>query len=150
MVYMEFMWKHLAKEVEIREQRMTWFGALQGFLWLSLSATLDNKWSCKQGFWLIIVVALVGLFVSFVIMYAGTATEEIREKLNLAKDNEDERDRFTNIQYVDELILMNMRFEGSWEQPEKLIAGIFALGWIAVIVCASTLLNNACLELEET
>ena len=105
-LYQQFMWGLLTKESELRGRRIAWFGTLQGFLWLSLAAILDNEWSATHGFWLIMIVAALGLAVSLAILCAGTAIPKIRNALKSAKEND-----FVNFQYVQVLQETNAWFE---------------------------------------
>ena len=55
----------ICHENMLRNNRMTWFCTLQGFLWLSFAALHDNSASCKQGAYLLRMLPIIGFAICF-------------------------------------------------------------------------------------
>ncbi len=53
----------IVDENGLRHNRMTWFANIEGFLWLSFAAVISEKVGWENGFWLMILIPIVGILV---------------------------------------------------------------------------------------
>jgi hypothetical protein len=53
----------IAEENGLQHNRMTWFANIEGFLWLSFAAAISNQVGWENGFWLMVVIPIIGILV---------------------------------------------------------------------------------------
>lgn len=52
------------QEASMRNNRMTWFGTIQGFLWLSFAYLFTSADSCRNWFWIMqVILPIMGLII---------------------------------------------------------------------------------------
>lgn len=55
----------ISHENDLRHNRITWFSNIEGFLWLSFAAVISEEVGWQNGFWLLIVIPLIGILICF-------------------------------------------------------------------------------------
>lgn len=122
---------------KMRTDIMTWFGALQGFLWVTFGALHDSDVSCKQGHYLFWLLPCVGIAICVATMFAMYDTELAVKKLVWRWDFY----KFDlALQYVERPVYTGagtpfaMFFRFSFPLS-------FLIGWVVALVCVSISLS---------
>ena len=53
----------ISDENGLRHNRITWFANIEGFLWLSFAAVISEQVGWDNGFWLLIIIPIIGILV---------------------------------------------------------------------------------------
>ena len=78
----------------MRHNRITWFANIEGFLWLSFAAVISEKVGWDNGFWLLIVIPIIGILICLsaisAIWDADHAVEVLLKKWNTIHEDQPE------------------------------------------------------------
>lgn len=129
----------LCHENELRNNRMTWFGTLQGFLWLSFAA-LHDETRCKQAHYLFWLLPALGIAICLGalsgIRAADRAVEVLFQRWKIYKAN-------CGLEYYERPVAgLEPQQERSVAIPSRWFFPILiSAGWVSCLVLVSTSLR---------
>ncbi len=118
----------------MRHNRITWFANIEGFLWLSFAAVISQEVGWQDGFWLLIVIPIIGVFLCLsaisAIWNADAAIELLLEKWRIIQDRQSE----SPYAVIPVIGLSNKELKARKRTPRWHFALFVLLGWIFCLI----------------
>lgn len=140
----------ISQENGLRHNRITWFANIKGFLWLSFAAVISEKVGWDNGFWLMVLIPIIGICVCLTAISAiGDADHAV--KLLLKKWRTIQEDQSESPYVVIPVIGLSYE-EQKLDRPSSIPRWHFALyvltGWIFGLIGVVLTKIGLCLGLS--
>ena len=132
----------ISEENALRNNRMTWFASIEGFLWLSFAAATRETKNCEPGlWWLFILIPIIGILICIsaisVLWDADYATEVLFMKWRVIQECHSSQSAYTHIPVLG-LSYKEVRAKGIHNQnigmPHWQFVLFVLVGWVLGLV----------------